>query len=53
METDDRFFLPRLQPEITGNPTIVFIDAPIRDYPDKVIRQSEMVIRKLRESDGK
>jgi hypothetical protein len=33
METDDRFFLPRLQPEITGNPTIVFIDAPVALSP--------------------
>jgi len=29
VELDDRFFLPRLQPEITGNPTVVLVDAPI------------------------
>ena len=29
MEPDDCFFLPRLQPEITGNPTVVLVDAPV------------------------
>ena len=29
METDDRFLLPRLQPEITGNPTVVLVNAPV------------------------
>jgi hypothetical protein len=29
MEIDDRFFLPQLQPEIAGNPTVVLIDAPV------------------------
>jgi hypothetical protein len=29
MELDDRFFLPRLHPEIAGNPTVVLVDAPI------------------------
>src|SRR5262249_54050320 len=29
MELDDCFFLPRLQPEITGNPTVVLVDAPV------------------------
>src|SRR5215470_1088163 len=33
MEPNDRFFLPRLQPKITGNPTIVFIDAPVALSP--------------------
>ena len=30
MEPDDRLLLPRLQPEITGDPTVVFVDAPSR-----------------------
>jgi hypothetical protein len=30
MELDDCFFLPRFQPEITGNPTVVLVDAPYR-----------------------
>src|ERR1022692_3622924 len=29
MEIDDRFFFPQLQPEITGNPTVVLVDAPV------------------------
>ena len=29
VEADDRFFLPRLQPEIPGNPTVVLVDAPV------------------------
>src|SRR6266568_6450174 len=29
MEADDRLFLPRLQPEVTGNPTVVLIHTPI------------------------
>ena len=29
METDDGFLLPRLQPEIPGNPTVVLIDSPV------------------------
>jgi len=29
MELDDCFFLPQLQPEITGNPTVVLVDAPV------------------------
>src|SRR5713226_5362946 len=29
MEPDDGFFLPRLQPEIAGNPTVVFVRSPI------------------------
>src|SRR6202011_2167823 len=29
MELDDCFFLPRFQPEITGNPTVVLVDAPV------------------------
>src|SRR5260370_1933587 len=29
VETDDRFLLPRLKPEITGNPTVVLVDAPV------------------------
>src|ERR1035438_3315694 len=30
MEIDDRFFLPQLQPEIAGNPTVVFVDTTDR-----------------------
>ncbi|MGC2273063.1 MAG: hypothetical protein WA539_13870, partial [Candidatus Sulfotelmatobacter sp.] len=33
MEPDDCFFLPRLQPEIAGNPTVVFVDAPVSLSP--------------------
>jgi len=33
METDDGLLLPRLQPEITGNPAVVFIDAPVALSP--------------------
>ena len=29
MKPDDCFFLPRLQPEITGNPTVVLVDASV------------------------
>src|SRR2546421_9565717 len=29
MELDDCFFLPRLQPEITRNPTVMLVDAPV------------------------
>ena len=29
MELDDCFFLPRLQSEITGNPTVVHVDASV------------------------
>jgi len=29
MELNDRFFLPRLQPEITGNPTVMLVHAPV------------------------
>src|SRR5215472_9445254 len=29
MELDDCFFFPQLQPEITGNPTVVLVDAPV------------------------
>ena len=29
MEFDDCFFLPQLQPEITGNPTVVLVGAPV------------------------
>src|SRR5438128_3437373 len=29
MEIDDRFFLPQLQPEIAGNPTVVLVDATV------------------------
>src|SRR5215470_8304222 len=29
MELDDPFFLPQLQPEIAGNPTVVLVDAPV------------------------
>ena len=29
MESDNRFLFPRLQPEITGNPTVVLVDAPV------------------------
>ena len=33
MKTDDGLFLPRLQPKITGNLTIVFIDTPVALSP--------------------
>src|SRR5271170_7333343 len=33
MEPDDRLFLPRLQPKITRNPTIVLIHAPVALSP--------------------
>ena len=33
MKADDRFFLPCLQPEIAGNPTVVFVDATIALLP--------------------
>ena len=29
MELDDGFFLPRLQPVVAGNPTVVFVDPPV------------------------
>ncbi len=29
MEVDDGFFLPGLQPEISGCPTVVFIHSPV------------------------
>src|SRR5208283_3205636 len=33
METHDRFFLPRLQPEIAGHPTVVLIGSSIALAP--------------------
>jgi hypothetical protein len=33
MEIDDRFFFPPLQPEIAGNPTVVFIDTTVALSP--------------------
>src|ERR1700687_4116433 len=33
METDDRLFLPRFQPEISRNPAVVLIHAPIAFSP--------------------
>ena len=33
MEADDGFFLPRLQPEISGHPTVVLIYSPIALSP--------------------
>src|SRR5713226_5167922 len=33
VEADDRLLLPRRELEITGNPTVVFIDAPIAFSP--------------------
>jgi hypothetical protein len=33
MEIDDGFLLPRLQPEITGNPTVVLIHSPVALSP--------------------
>src|ERR1700736_4913397 len=33
MEADDRFLLPRLQPEIPGNPTVVLIHSPVALSP--------------------
>ncbi len=33
MEIDDGFFLPLLQPEIAGNPTVVFIDSTVALSP--------------------
>src|SRR5271166_5642758 len=33
MEIDDRFFLPYLQPEIAGNPTVVFVDTTVALLP--------------------
>jgi hypothetical protein len=33
MEIDDRFFLPLLQPEIAGNPTVVFVDTTVALAP--------------------
>ena len=33
MEIDDRFLLPGLQPEIAGNPTVVFVDTPVALTP--------------------
>jgi hypothetical protein len=29
VESDDRFLLPLLQPEIAGNPPVVLVDAPV------------------------
>src|SRR3989441_6861487 len=33
VKADDGLLFPRLQPEITGNPTVVFIDAPVAASP--------------------
>ena len=33
VEIDDRVFLPRLQPEIAGNPTVVLVDTPVALSP--------------------
>src|SRR5271155_2690862 len=33
MKSDDRLLLPRCQPEIPGNPTVVLIDSPIALSP--------------------
>ena len=33
MEIDDRLFLPVLQPEVPGNPTVVLVDAAIALSP--------------------
>ena len=33
MEIDDGFFLPLLQPEIAGDPTVVFVDPAIALSP--------------------
>jgi len=33
VEVDDRLLLPRLQPEITRNPTVVLIDATVALSP--------------------
>src|SRR5438132_14156079 len=33
VKADDGLLFPRLQPEITGNPTVVFIEAPVAASP--------------------
>src|ERR1700676_2406086 len=33
MKSDDRLLLPRCDPEIPGNPTVVFIDPPVAFPP--------------------
>jgi hypothetical protein len=38
MEGDDRFLLPRLQSEISGNPPIVLIHSPIALAPRPATR---------------
>ena len=50
MEPDDRFLLPRLQPEITGDPTVVFVDAPVALSP--VIELAGLHAQPMDESPG-
>src|SRR4029077_15285295 len=48
MEADDRFLLPRLQPEIPGNPTVVLIHSPVALAP--VVELAGSNAQPLRES---
>src|SRR3989442_11067643 len=48
MKTDDGFLLPRLQPEIAGNPTVVLIHSPVALSP--VVELAGPNAQPLRES---
>jgi len=52
MEADDRFLLPRFQPEIPGNPTVVLIHSPVALAPVvELARGNAQPLRKSPDAD--